>query len=170
MIWGALTAFFPLYAISHGATNPGLFFAAYAVVLISGRTLGGRILDVHRREKVILPCHITFIISMTTLAFSETLPMFIIVAVISAMGHAFLYPSLVAYTLDLVGSSSGQAMGVLMAAGDLGMVLGPMIMGVILRFTNFRTMFLCVALTGLISFIYFFLSTRTHSKKSQMQG
>jgi MFS family permease len=107
---------------------------------------------------------------MTTLAFSETLPMFIIVAVISAIGHAFLYPSLVAYTLDLVGSSRGPAMGVLMAMGDLGMVLGPMIMGVILRLTNFRMMFLCVALTGLISFVYFFLSTRPHSKESQMQS
>lgn len=168
MIWGALSTFFPLYAISHGETNPGLFFAAYAIVLISGRTLGGRILDVRRRERIILPCHITFIISMTTLAFSETLSMFIIVAVISAMGHAFLYPSLVAHTLDLAGSSRGPAMGMLMAMGDLGMVLGPMIMGVILRLTNFRMMFLCVALTGLISFVYFFLSTRTHSKGSQM--
>jgi MFS family permease len=168
VIWGALTTFFPLYAISHGEANPGLFFAAYAIVLISGRTLGGRILDVRRREKIILPCHITFIISMTTLAFSETLPMFIIVAVISAMGHAFLYPSLIAYTLDLVGSSRGPAMGLLMAMGDLGMVLGPMIMGIILRLTNFRVMFLCVALTGLISFVYFFLSTRTRSKGSPM--
>jgi MFS family permease len=168
VIWGALTTFFPIYAISHGETNPGLFFAAYAIVLILGRTLGGRILDVRRREKIILPCHITFVISMTALAFSETLSMFIVVAVISAMGHAFLYPSLVAHTLDLVGPSRGPAMGMLMAMGDLGMVLGPMIMGVILGLTNFRVMFLCVALTGLISFVYFFLSTRAHSKGSQM--
>jgi MFS family permease len=168
VIWGALTTFFPLYAISHGETNPGLFFAAYAIVLISGRTLGGRILDVRRRERIILPCHITFVISMTALAFSETLSMFILVAVISAMGHAFLYPSLVAHTMDLAGASRGPAMGMLMAMGDLGMVLGPMIMGVILGLTNFRVMFLCVALTGLISFVYFFLSTKTHSKESQM--
>jgi MFS family permease len=168
VIWGALTTFFPIYAISHGETNPGLFFAAYAIVLISGRTLGGRILDVRRRERIILPCHITFVISMTALAFSETLSMFILVAVISAMGHAFLYPSLVAHTMDLAGASRGPAMGMLMAMGDLGMVLGPMIMGVILGLTNFRVMFLCVALTGLISFVYFFLSTKTHSKESQM--
>jgi len=155
MIWGALTAFFPLHAINQGVTNPGLFFAAYAIVLISGRALGGRILDVYSRKKIILPCLTTSVISMTILAFSRTLEMFILVAVISAIGHAFLIPSLVAYTLDLIGSSRGPAMGLLTAMGDLGMGLGPIIMGIILGSTNFTTMFLCLALTGFINFIYF---------------
>jgi len=160
IIWGALTAFFPLHAINHGVANPGLFFAAYAIVLIFCRALGGRILDVYRREKVILPCLIAYIISMTILAFSKTLPMFILVAVIQGIGHAFLMPSLVAYTLDLMGSSRGPAIGLLTAMGDLGMVLGPITMGVILRLTNFTTMFLCLALTGLINFVYFFLQEK----------
>ena len=33
IIWGALTAFFPLYAINQGVANPGFFFAAYAICL-----------------------------------------------------------------------------------------------------------------------------------------
>ena len=158
--WGALSAFFPLYAINHGVANPGLFFAAYAIVLISCRTLGGRILDLYRREKVILPCLLTYIIAMTILAFSKTLPIFILVAVIQGVGHAFLMPSLVVYTLDLAGSSRGPAMGMLTAMGDLGMVLGPITMGITLRLTNFTTMFLCLALIGLINFIYFFVRKR----------
>jgi len=160
MIWGALMAFFPLYAINHGVTNPGLFFTAYASVMISGRVFGGRIFDVHKREKVILPCIIAFILAMTLLAFSETLEMFILVAVIAAAGHAFLVPSLFAYILDLVGSSRGPAIGWLTAMGDLGIGLGPMIMGVILRLTSFPTMFLCLALTALIGFVYFYLFVR----------
>jgi MFS family permease len=160
MIWGALTTFFPLYAVNHDVTNPGLFFAAYAIVVIFGRTLAGRILDLYRRERIILLCHVTFIISMTLLAYSETQSMFMLVAAISGVGHAFIFPSLVAYTLDLVGSSRGPVLGLLMGMGDLGMVLGPIIMGIVLRLTNFTTMFLCVALTALISFVYFFLSIR----------
>src|SRR4030042_663744 len=39
IIWGALTAFFPLYALDQGVANPGFFFRAYAIVLILGRTL-----------------------------------------------------------------------------------------------------------------------------------
>ncbi len=160
MIWGALMAFFPLHAIHHGVTNPGLFFTAYASVMIAGRVFGGRIFDVQEREKVILPCIIAFILAMTLLAFSKTLEMFILVAVIAAAGHAFLVPSLFAYILDLVGSSRGPAIGWLTAMGDLGIGLGPMIMGVILRLTNFPTMFLCLALTGLIGFAYFYFFAR----------
>jgi MFS family permease len=160
MIWGALMAFFPLHAINHGVSNPGLFFTAYASVMISGRAFGGKIFDVQRREKVILPCIAVFILAMTLLAFSETLEMFILVAVIAASGHAFLVPSLFAYVLDLVGSSRGPAIGWLTAMGDLGIGLGPMIMGVILRLTNFPTMFLCLALAALIGFAYFYLFVR----------
>ncbi len=160
MIFGALMAFFPLHAINHGVTNPGLFFTAYASVMIAGRVFGGRVFDVQEREKVILPCIIAFILAMTLLAFSKTLEMFILVAVIAAAGHAFLVPSLFAYILDLVGSSRGPAIGWLTAMGDLGLGLGPMIMGVILRLTSFPTMFLCLALTGLIGLAYFYLFVR----------
>jgi MFS family permease len=160
MIFGALMAFFFLHAINHGVANPGLFFTAYAFVMISGRVFGGRIFDAHQREKVILPCITAFIAAMTLLAFSKTLEMFILVAVIAAAGHAFLVPSLFAYVLDLVGSSRGPAIGWLTAMGDLGLGLGPMIMGVVLRLTNFPTMFLCLAFTGLIGFVYFYLFVR----------
>jgi len=157
MIFGALMAFFPLYAINHGVANPGLFFTAYAFVMISGRVFGGRILDIQGREKVILPCIIAFILAMTLLAFSKSLEMFILVAVIAAAGHAFLVPSLFAYVLDLAGASHGPAIGWLTAMGDLGLGLGPMMMGVVLRVTNFPTMFFSLALTGLIGLVYFYL-------------
>jgi len=167
IIWGALATFFPLHAIHHGVTNPGLFFAAYAVVLILGRALGGRILDIQRREKVILPCLTAYVVAMTVLAFSKSHEMFILVAVIQATGHAFLMPILVVYTLDLAGSSRGASIGFLSGAGDLGMVLGPIMMGIILRFTDFRSMFLCVALIGLMNFAYFYSSVK---KQKSRQG
>jgi MFS family permease len=162
IIWGALTAFFPLYALSHGVTNPGLFFATFAIILILGRAFGGKILDIYSREKVILPCLTTYIIAMIILAFSKTLPMFILVAVIWGIGNAFAMPALVAYMLDRVGSSRGPAMGTLTAIGDLGTGLGPVIMGIILRLTSYPTMFLCLALTGLINlnYFYFFLKRK----------
>jgi len=164
IIWGALATFFPLHAINHGVTNPGLFFAAYAMVLILGRALGGRILDTYQRDKVILPCLTAYILSMTLLAYSTSLQMFILVAIIQATGHAFLMPALVAYTIDLAGASRGASIGLLSAAGDLGMVLGPTMMGIILRFSSFPAMFLCLALIGLMNFTYFYCSMKKRKK------
>jgi MFS family permease len=158
--WGALAAFFPLYAINHGVANPGLFFTTIAIMLILGRGLGGKILDLYSKERIILPCLFTYIISMIILAFSETLPMFILVAVIFGMGHAFLMPTLTVYTLDRMGSSPGPAMGTFTAITDLGISLGPVIMGIIIHTTNYPIMFLCLALTGLVSLNYFYFFVR----------
>jgi len=158
--WGALTAFFPLYALSQGVDNPGIFFAAFAITLILVRSLGGKILDIYAREKVILPCLFNLIISPAILAFSTTLTMFILVAIIWGMGTAFLYPALVAYVIDRAGSSRGPAMGTFTALTDLGAGMGSVIMGIILELTNYPIMFLCLALTGVINLFYFYFTVR----------
>ena len=132
--WGALAAFFPLYAINHGVANPGLFFTTIAIMLILGRALGGKVLDLYSKERIILPCITTYIISTVILALSKTQPMFILAAVIWGIGHAFLIPALMVYALDGVGSSPGPAMGTFTATMDLGICLGPVIMGIILQF------------------------------------
>jgi MFS family permease len=54
IIWGTLSAFFPLYALKHGVSNPGIFFIFLAITLILGRTLCGRILDLYERKKIII--------------------------------------------------------------------------------------------------------------------
>jgi MFS family permease len=160
MIWGAVTAFFPLYALGQGVSNPGLFFAALAITLILARSLGGKILDIYAREKVILPCLLAQIIAMSILIFSTTLPMFILVAVIWGMGTAFFYPALVAYVIDLAGPSRGPAIGTYMALSDFGAGMGSVIMGIILQLTNYPIMFLCLAFTGVINLLYFYFAVR----------
>ena len=159
-ILGALTTFFPLYAINHEVSNPGLFFTTIAIMLILCRVLGGKTLDLYSKERIILPCLFTCIISMIILAFSKSLPMFILVAVIWGIGHAFFIPTLVVYTLDRVGSSPGPVMGTLTAINDLGQSLGPVIMGIILHMTSYPIMFLCLALIGIVNLNYFYFFVR----------
>jgi len=162
-MFGALAAFFPLYAVDHGVNNPGLFFTTVAIMLLLGRSFGGKILDLHKRENVILPCLLAYTISMAILAFSETLPMFILVGVIWGIGNAFSMPSLVAYVLDRVASSTGPAMGTFTAISDLGMSLGPVIMGIVLQATGYQVMFLCLAFIGVINLIHFYFFVRGKS-------
>jgi MFS family permease len=66
--------------VSQGVSNPGLFFGAYAIVLILARGLGGGIIDLYSRKRILLPCLASYVIGMMVLAFSKTLPMFIVVA------------------------------------------------------------------------------------------
>jgi len=160
IIWGAITAFFPLYAVKQGVTNPGFFFAAMAITLILGRVFGGRILDVCAKDKVIPPCLVAQIAAMTTLAFSTTYPMFILAAVILGAGNAFFYPILVAYAITLAGPSKGPAIGTYMALSDFGAGMGSVIMGIVIQLTDYRTMFLSLACASLVNLSYFYFFVR----------
>jgi len=165
VIWGSLGAFFPLYALRHGVSNPGIYFAFVAITLILSRSLGGRILDIYAREQVIVPCFIAIIISIVVLTFSTTLQTFILVAIIFGTGWAFLYPSLVVYAVENSGSARGPAMGTFTALADLGAGIGPMIMGLILEWTNYQMMFIFLALIGAVNFLYFGYAIRKKRKK-----
>ena len=160
MMWGALSAFFPLFALSHGIANPGPFFAVVAIILIFSRSLGGRIFEIKPREKVIFPCLSLLIIAMIVLTFSKTSPMFMVVAVIWGMGHAFIFPSLMNYAIDQASSPSGSVIGTYTALSDFGSGIGPVIMGIILELTSYPAMFLCSALTGFIGLLYLYSIVR----------
>jgi MFS family permease len=71
-------------------------------------------------------------------------------------GWALLYPSLLIYAIEKSGSSRGPAMGTFTALADLGTGIGPMIMGLIVQWTSYPIMFLCLALTGVINFLFFY--------------
>lgn len=159
-IWASLTTFFPLFATSHGMENPGLFFTVMAVMLILGRTCGGRLLDMHNKERIIFPCIFTSTIAMVILSFSTTLPMFLVVAAIWGAGHAFLMPALLGYALERAGTSPGPVVATFYAVSDTGIFLGPLLMGFVVQYTGYRIMFLSLSLVGVIGFLYFWRFTR----------
>jgi len=64
----------------------------------------------------------------------------------------------VAYILDRVGSSRGTAMGTFTGLQDLGVAIGPVIMGGVIQFTNYSGMFIILSLVGLMNLIYFYFS------------
>ncbi len=159
-IWGALIAFLPLHAIQCGIANPGYFFSASGVMLVACRSLGGRLLDNWSKEKIILTFMSVSMIAMVILSFSGSLFMFILLGLLWGSGSAFFFPATMAYALDHAGSSGGTAVGTLRVLTDFGLALGPIAMGIIIPFTGYRTMFLCLALIYLINLAYFQLYLR----------
>jgi MFS family permease len=156
-VWGGIIAFLPLYAIQRGVTNPGFFFSASAIMIVMGRALGGRILHAFSQERLISTFTLTGIVVLVMLCFAKTLFGFIVVGLLWGAGASFLIPVSMAYALDYAGSSSGPAVGTLRAISDLGLALGPIVMGMILPFTGYRGMFLCLAFVYLINLAYFHL-------------
>jgi MFS family permease len=154
-VLGSIATFFPLYAIQCGVSNPGYFFSAAALMTITGRLLGGKVQDMWTKEKIILVFTFSSMISMVMLSFSHTLPSFLLVGLIWGTGVAFIFPVSMAYGIEYAASSGGAAVGTFRAITDLGMALGPMIMGLVVPFTGYPSLFLCLALTCLVSLSYF---------------
>ncbi len=154
-ISGAVVAFFPLYAIQCGVANPGHFFSAFAITLIAARTLGGRVLDIFSKEKIIVAGTCVVMAGIVVLSLSNTLPMFIIVGVLWGLGYSFLNPAFMAYSLEYAGSSSGTAIGTFQVFMDLGVALGPMVTGIMVPLIGYPIMFFCLALVYLINLGYF---------------
>jgi MFS family permease len=158
IIWASIAAFFPLYALKHGVSNPGLFFVFMAITLMLGRALGGRILDIYDRKKVVMLCLTIIIIGLVTLPFADSLNMFILVAILLGTGWSFIYPILTIHVIENTGLERGPAMGTFTAIADLGAGLGPMVMGIVLEKTSYTIMFVCLIFTAVINLLYFYFA------------
>jgi MFS family permease len=164
-VGSALFAFIPLYGLRCGINNPGLFFSAIAFMLFAGRILGGRILVAYDKVKIISLFLSVLVIALVILSFSRTLPLFIFVGLLWGTGLAFVVPGIMAYALEYAGSSKGNTLGTYQAFMDMGMAVGPVVMGVIVPSTGYPAMFLRLAIICLLNIAYFrlYVSRRRRS-------
>jgi predicted MFS family arabinose efflux permease len=158
--WGAVTAFFPLYALQCGVTNPGLFFSAMAISMIVGRLFGGKILDNFNKERLMMTCFSIAIVSLIILSFSRTLLAFIIVGAFWGIGAAFFLPVSMSYAFEYAGTSDGAAIATFRGFSDLGLGIGPVVIGIIIPLTGYRLTFLCLAVIVLFNMSYFHFYVR----------
>jgi MFS family permease len=167
-VMGSVMAFLALFAIQQGVTNPGYFFSASALMTITGRSLGAKILNIWSKERIIMTFTCTSMIAMIMLSLSTTLPMFIAVGLLWGAGVAFIFPVSMAYALDYGDSSGGTAIGTFRAVMDLGTAAGPMIMGLVIPLAGYSTMFLCLAAVCLINLCYFQFYVK--KKREEVRG
>jgi MFS family permease len=154
-LWASLGAFFPLYALKHGVSNPGTFFVLLSITLNLGRLFAGKLLDRYERKNVIIPCLAAVVVSVAMLAISGSEVVFLAIAVILGLALAPVYPTFIVYAIEASKTARGSSMGTFTAVADIGTGIGPMLMGLILQETNYSVMFLCTSLLGALNLLYF---------------
>ncbi|MBN2401204.1 MAG: MFS transporter [Spirochaetes bacterium] len=163
--WGAVIAFFPLYAVKCGVSNPGLFFSANAVMLIISRLLGGRVFDTYGKEKTIIITAFILLADLVILSFSNTLPLFIIVGLVWGVGSAFFIPVTMSYALEYAGSSDGTTVSTYQAFMDLGLALGPAVAGIFVSLMGYQALFLCLGIVCLVNIGFFQFYVRKRGRR-----
>jgi MFS family permease len=163
-IWGSLLAFVPLYAVKRGVANPAPFFTAMAAMTVAGRLFGSRILDLYDRELLVMAFMCTTAATCIGLAFTRSLSVFILFGGLWGVGAAFLFPLLMAMSIDRAGTSGGTAVGTFRALGDTGLTLGPVLMGLLIPVSGYPVMFLSLSFVAVVNLGYFHLVVRKKSR------
>ncbi|HVN98371.1 MAG TPA: MFS transporter [Syntrophorhabdaceae bacterium] len=154
-VMGAIYTFLPLYAVQCGVRNPGHFFSSIAAVVIAGRILAGRIVDTWSKGTITIMCISVSTLAMVILYFSRTLPMFVLAGLIWGVGATFIFSANMAYAFDYSGSSGGTSVGTYMALTDLGLAIGPMVMGAVIPLIGYSMMFLSLGFVCVVNLCYF---------------
>ncbi|MTI80537.1 MAG: MFS transporter [Firmicutes bacterium] len=159
--YGAIVSFIALFAGQMGIENIGIFFSVYAVVLTLTRPITGMLLDRKGYDIVMIPGLVLVVAGMAILSQAEGLPMFLLVAVVYALGFGAVHPSMQAMTVqDVPPHRRGAANGTFFSAFDLGIGLGSVAWGAVAQFTGYGTMYLFSTIPAVLAFIFYIVSRK----------
>lgn len=151
MSYGSIVWFLSLFVVKQQLGNPGLFFTAYAIVLIVARGPVGRLSDRYGRISVIAPGLVIGAAALALLATTTSMAALLMVAILYAISFAAIQPTLMALTVDRVDPAErGSAMGTFSTAMDLGISAGAVTWGVVAQFAGYETMYYMAAVVTLL--------------------
>ena len=140
--YGSLTSFSALYADWLHVQPRGIFLAAMAVSILSGRLIFGRSLDRIGYRTVLIRCLLLPPIGLAILALASGRWSMIAAALIFGAGFGLMHPAFTAYVMARVPFvRRGAAFGAMLAAFDTGIGTGSSVMGWIIDHTSFRIAF-----------------------------
>ena len=159
---GASLTFIPIFALSLGIEDIGLYYTVYSFALLFTRIVGGKLADKYGSSYVIIPGLVIMTISFVVLAYAHSLGGFIISGVLYGLGLGFVEPALNAVMIKLCPPDRrGAGNSTFFTAKDLGGGVGAIALGFISINAGFKAVFLYSALSIIVAFFaYVFILRR----------
>ncbi len=169
--YGSIVSFLPIYAVQQGIPNPGVFFTAYALILLVARGFTGQLSDRYGRAAVIAPGLVLAAAGLWLLAFATSLPLFLAVAVLYGLAFAAIQPSLMALVVDRAAPNRrGAAMGTFSTAMDLGIGAGSVAWGFVAQAAGFQALYLASGGVAALTLLLFLVGMRTRRQTPSLPG
>lgn len=169
--YASIISFISLYATTLNLDAvASYFFLVFAAVMILSRPSLGRVFDNRGPSYIILPCLIIFMIGLVVLSFTNTATEFLLSAGLIGLGYGSLFPSFQAMAIQSAENHrSGHATATFFTMYDIGIALGTYILGVVVTFSNFQTVYRICAGVLVIVFIAFIVYQSIMSKAKLKQ-
>ena len=163
LAYSAVLSYLGAYADTLGLLGGGsLFFVAYAVTSLFSRPIAGRILDRFGGNIVMYPTLVLLALCMGTIAIASSTALFIIGGIL--LGLSFSTVSSVGQALAIHGvvmSRIGLATSTFFVIADLGVGIGPYILGSLVPLYGFPSVYYLAGLIALATLpLYYFIIGR----------
>lgn len=165
--YGCVSAYLPLFAKQRELDQAAAyFFLVSAIVTIVSRPFIGRIYDKLGENIIIYPTIILTTLAMLILAFSHDEVSLFIAAILNGLGFGNFQPVAQSTALHLVKKYRyAQATSTYFILFDLGIGLGPYLLGLVISSLGYSAMFLIIAA---ITFSSVFLYYLVHGKNYKL--
>ncbi|SHH55759.1 Predicted arabinose efflux permease, MFS family [Sporobacter termitidis DSM 10068] len=147
LCYTGVTAFLSSYTVQlHQASTASLFFIVYAAAILICRPLAGKLLDKRGDNIVMYPAVVFYALSLLALAFARGGTMFILAAVLMALGYGNILNMGQTIAVKSVDRHKvGSATSTYFVFSDIGLGLGPVLLGLIAGAGGFAAMYLAEA-------------------------
>jgi len=154
--FGAIFTFIPLAALEKGIHFYSLFFIAFAVSVVCSRFFVRRATEMLGLEKASVYASITMLVAILLLLVNISAPVLVLSGVLFGLGFGIVFPTLVLLLVQRINQTNrGTALGILIAAGDIGNALSTAILGGVAEHFGYLALFLTIALVLAICTYYF---------------
>ena len=155
---GGITSFSALYAQAYGIEPHGIYFTTMAIAVLLVRPFSGTLADRLGTRRVFLPSLALIACGMGMLAWGETRGWLIASALVYGAGLGTTYPVFSAYILEHVSPQRrGAAFGSVLAAFDIGIGSGSIVVGNVIDLYGFHVAFGLATSLAMLSIPYFLL-------------
>jgi len=145
---GTIGSYIPLYGMGFGMTetDAGAIITAVYASSAALRAPAGRLADRVDRKLLLIGGVGLSAIAVSLFAFFHSLPQFIIIGIVFGIGMGIAMPASLVMAADFSSAGGrGVAMAIPTCFFQVGLALGPTIMGSVAQMSGFKTMFLACA-------------------------
>ena len=140
----------------------GLFFAAYAVAMFLMRFVLGRVQDRHGDNVVVYFGLLFFALALGLLAMAHADWQVVLAGALTGLGYGSLMPAAQAIAVGSVASHElGSGISTLLLLADVGIGVGPVVLGYVVSRTGYGTMYWALAVVVVFALVFYRL---THGK------
>ena len=157
--YAGILTYLNAYSVERGLTaGAGLFFLAYAAAMLVMRLTLGTLQDRRGDDAVVYPALLCFTAALLVLAFATRDWQVVLAGVLSGLGYGTLMPAAQAIAVNAVPSHQlGAGISTLMLFADVGLGLGPVLLGGLVASAGYGTMYAALAGVLVIAAGYYFV-------------